>query len=223
MRRHCRNDAFKIFEYLLTERIMKTKDGKFNDNLIKILTSRDKDGYTLLHCAAEGGSIDIIRAIIKSMNQVNETFKIKIDDTTYDGRTVLHFACKNKHFALCRELLVDSDYKHSLLHKTSKQEWNAAHFAAVGGDKHIMDILHNKNLDIKIETGNGLNILDIACIHNHIDLFKDLLGQKSLNLPLNKSDARGWTIAHFAAMVGNTIIFDSLIENKLEMVRTKDL
>lgn len=86
-----------------------------------------------------------------------------------------------------------------------------------------MDILHNKNLDIKIETGNGLNILDIACIHNHIDLFKDLLGQKSLNLPLNKSDARGWTIAHFAAMVGNTIIFDSLIENKLEMVRTKDL
>lgn len=93
----------------------------------------------------------------------------------------------------------------------------------MGGDKHIMDILHNKNLDIKIETGNGLNILDIACIHNHIDLFKDLLGQKSLNLPLNKSDARGWTIAHFAAMVGNTIIFDSLIENKLEMVRTKDL
>lgn len=90
MRRHCRNGAFKVFEYLLTERIMKTKDSKFIDNLIKILTSRDKYGYTLLHCAAEGGSIDIIRAIIKSMNQVNETFKIKIDDTTYDGRRVLH-------------------------------------------------------------------------------------------------------------------------------------
>lgn len=116
MRRHFRNGAFKVFEYLLTERIMKTKDGKFIDNLIKILTSRDKYGYTLLHCAAEGGSIDIIRAIIKSMNQVNETFKIKIDDTTYDDRRVLHLACKNKHFALCRELLVDSDYKHSLLH-----------------------------------------------------------------------------------------------------------
>lgn len=33
---------------------------EYDVNLLKILTSRDEDGFTLLHCAAEGGSVDIV-------------------------------------------------------------------------------------------------------------------------------------------------------------------
>lgn len=95
---------------------MKMKDGKFIDNFIKILILCDKYGYILLYCVVEGGFIDIIRVIIKFMNQVNEIFKIKIDDIIYDDCRVLYFVCKNKYFVLCRELLVDSDYKYSFFY-----------------------------------------------------------------------------------------------------------
>lgn len=205
---------------------MKKKNNEYDVHLLKILSSRDEDGYTLLHCAAEGGSVDIFKALTKAMEEINMCVKmkdkIKIDDTTYNGRSVLHLACMNKHRTLCRQLLIDERYKDLLLYKTSVQDWNAAHFAAIGGDIDIMDNLEKNNLDIKVETKNGLTILDIACIHNNTEMCKDLINRRNLRLPLDKSDARGWTIAHFAAMVGNTDIFDNLIAKNIKMVKTKN-
>lgn len=60
MRRHCRNGAFKNFDYLLKKKILDKND----QNLKRILISRDKDGRTLLHSAAEGGCKDIFNAIL---------------------------------------------------------------------------------------------------------------------------------------------------------------
>lgn len=204
---------------------MKKKNEEYDVNLLKILTSRDEKGCTLLHCAAEGGSVDIVKMLIKAANEVNKHFemedKIDIDDVTYDGLSVLHIACKNKNRSLCRYLLMDENCK-GLLHKKSKQGWNAAHFTAMGGDVHIMDVLERKNLDIKDETKNGLNIFDIACIHNNTEMCKDLMSREDLKLPFDKSDGRGWTIAHFAAMAGNADIIDYLIAKKVQMVKTKN-
>lgn len=205
---------------------MKKKDCEYYVNLLKILTSRDKEGHTLLHCAAEGGSKDIVKALIKAMVEVDKHSeikdKIKIDDTTYDGLSVLHIACKNKHHSLCRYFLTCDNYKDLLLYKKSKQDWNAAHFAAMGGNINIMDLLESKNLDIKDVTKNGLNIFDIACMHNNTEMCKDLMKREDLKLPLDKSDARGWTIAHFAAMAGNEDIIDYLIAKNVRMVKTKN-
>lgn len=205
---------------------MKKKNNLYDLNLLKILTTRDNNGFSLLHYAAEGGSVDIVKALIKVVDEVNEHSemdeRINIDNTTYDGRSVLHLACKNRHRSLCRYLLLDNNYKDILLFKKSVQGWNAAHFAAIGGDVHIMDILESKNLDIKDVTKNGLNIFDIACIHNNTEMCKDLMSREDLKLPLDKSDAHGWTIAHFAAMAGNADIIDNLIAKKVKMVKTKN-
>lgn len=205
---------------------MKKKNDEYDVNLLKILTSRDKEGHTLLHCAAEGGSENIVTALIKAMDEANKHSKIKdkikIDDTTYDGLSVLHIACKNKHHPLCRYFLTNDNYKDLLLHQKSKQGWNAAHFAAVGGNKLIMDLLESKELDIRVETKNGLNILDIACIYNNTEIFTDLMNRQDLSLLLHESDARGWTIVHFTAMVGNTEMFDHLIEKNVDIVKTKN-
>lgn len=204
---------------------MKKENDEYDVNLLKILTSRDKDGFTLLHCAAEGGSVDIVKALIKAVNEANEHLEMEdranIDDTTYDGLTVLHIACKNKNRSLCRHLLNDENSK-DLLYKKSKQDWNAAHFAAMGGDEHIMDMLESKDLDIKDVTKNGLNIFDIACIYNNTEMCKDLMSREELKFPLDKSDSRGWTIAHFAAMAGNADIIDYLIAKKVQMMKTKN-
>lgn len=206
-------------------RILKKKNDYYDINRIKILTSRDKDACTLFHCAAEGGSVDILNALIKAVNEVNKHVKkedkIYIEDVTFDCLSVLHIACKNKNRSLCRHLLMNENYK-GLLNKKSKHGWNAAHFAAMGGDIYIMDMLKSKNLDIRDVTKNGLNIFDIACIHNNTEMCKDLMDRKDLKLPLDKSDARGWTIAHFAAMAGNPDIIDYLNAKNVKVVKTKN-
>lgn len=79
---------------------MKKINGEYDVNILKILMSRDKDGCTLLHCAAEGGSVDIAKALIQVVDEVNKHFemedKIDINDVTYDDLSVLHIACQKK-------------------------------------------------------------------------------------------------------------------------------
>lgn len=130
---------------MLKRRIFDKKD----EYLHKILTSHDKDGYALLHCAAEGGSIDIFKALIDA------TDEIQIDDTTHDGRTVLHIACKNNHISLCRFLLFDKNYRKCLLNELSHTNWSAAHFTAAGGCIDILNLLEDNGLVITNETTNG--------------------------------------------------------------------
>lgn len=213
LRRHCRDGAFINFKYLLGKRIL---DKKEDANLQQILTSHDKNGYTLLHCAAVGGSLNIFDAFI------NEGGRMKVHETTYDGLTVLHIACKNKHISLCRFLMFKNNFKELLLQKKSNGGWNAAHYAAAVGSLEILNLLEDHGLDITAVTENRLNILDIACLHNQTDLCKVLLNRDDLCLSLDKSDENGWTIAHIAAMVGNKDIFDCLIEKNVNIeVKTK--
>lgn len=76
--------------------------------------------------------------------------------------------------------------------------------------------------NLKIPGCIFFNIFDIACIHNNTEMCKDLMRREDLKLPLDKSDLRGWTIAHFAAMAGNADIIDYLIAKKVQMVKTKN-
>lgn len=207
--RYCRNGALKNLEDLMNEKILKQK----GDAIQRMLTSRCKDGYTLLHYAAKGGSVGLFKALM------NATDQIKVDDTTYDGRTVLHIACKGNHLSLCKFLI--KNYKTLLLNKTSNPGWNAAHYTAAGGNLQILNLLEKNDLDITCTTKNCLNIIDIACLYNNKMLCKHIMKHNDLKLPFDKSDENGWTIAHFAAMVGNEDVFNWLVEKKIGMVKTK--
>lgn len=198
LRRHCRNGAFESFNYLLQKKVLESK----NINRIKLLTAHDRDGYTLLHCAAAGGSKDIFKSLKEAAHE------IKIDDTTYGGHTVLHIACKHKEFDMSSYLLSDENNANLLLNKKSNQGWNAAHFAAVGGNIEVLKLLASKELDIKSETNNGLNVLHIASIHKHTEMCKHLIKGEETKTLIDKADAHGWNIAHFSAMVGDNCIFD---------------
>lgn len=214
MRRHCRKGAFKNFNYLLKTRIL-DKDDK---NINRILTSRDKNGYTLLHCAAEGGSTKIFEALMTAIKE-KQVMKAKyfnkyVGVTTHCGETVLHLACKYSRYNMCSYLLSRNEYKKRILTQKTSNDWSSAHFTAMGGSKLIMDLLESKNLDITSKTKNGLNVLDIACIHGHVKLCAHLLRQEKVRKHLLKFDEHGWTIFHFAAMVGNNEIYDSLISVK---------
>lgn len=69
LRGHCRNGAFTGFEYLLQKKILLKNDKR----LSRLLTCPDKEGHTLLYCAAEGGSKDIFNAIINALKSLKIT------------------------------------------------------------------------------------------------------------------------------------------------------
>lgn len=109
-----------------------------------------KMDLTLLHYAAEVGSTDIFKTLIKVCPQI----------PLYDAAqsiTVLHVACKNKRYDMCAFLLSDDKYKH-LLPQKSSHGCSAAHFTAVGGSIQILKFLE---LDITTVTNNGLNVIDL--------------------------------------------------------------
>lgn len=213
LRKYCRDGDFKNFEYLLKKRIFEKKK---DANLQQIMTSHDKNGYTLLHCAAVGGSVKIFKAIINAGDH------IKVDETTYDGLTVLHIACKNNNLFMCSFLMFENKFEKLPLHKKSNKGWNAAHYAAAVGSIDMLNLLEYRGLDITVATENKLNILDIACLHNQSDLCKVILNRNDLSLSLDKLDENGWTIAHIAAMVGNNDTFACLIKKNVNIeVKTK--
>lgn len=211
LRRYCRQGAFENFDYLLKSKFFSRED----HTLSKILADYDKNGLTLLHYAAEVGSTDIFKTLIKTCPQI----------PLYDAAqsiTVLHVACQNKRYDMCAFLLSDDKYKHLLPNKSS-HGCSAAHFTAVGGSIQILKLLESKKLDITTVTNNGLNFIDIACIFNHTAMCTDLIKrsqQKQLSISLDKYDARGWTIAHFAAMVGNKDILKLLIGHEVMQSKT---
>nr|XP_022301467.1 ankyrin repeat domain-containing protein 50-like [Crassostrea virginica] len=207
LRRHCLQGAFENFNYLLRTRILKRKD-----SLKKILESRDRDGRSLMHYAAKGGSVDILEKLMEHCSDR------KLDEEDRLGHTLLHIACKYGRDDICTFLLSIEDYKGSQMNKTTKHLWNAAHFTAAGGNNKIFKILLTKKFNVDSKTSNGLNILDIACIYNHTSFCQELIKRSSeLELPLNESDDRGWNIAHFAARVGNKNILEFLINGYLDV------
>lgn len=182
LRRYCKQGAFENFDYLLKSKVFSRED----HTLLKILADYKTNGLTLLHYAAEVGSTDIFKTLIKACPQLS----------LYDAAhsiTVLHVACKNKRYDMCAFLLSDDKYKH-LLQKRSSRGCSAAHFTAVDGSIQILKLLESKKLDITTVTNNGLNVIDIACIYNHTAMCTDLIKrsqQNQLSISLDKSNARG--------------------------------
>ena len=72
-------------------------------------------------------------------------------------------------------------------------------------------------------TCNKLNILDIACINNQTEFCRKIIKEaEGLDLNLDKSDDRGWTIVHIAVRYGNSEIFQQLISgHHIEIAKTK--
>ena len=83
--------------------------GKGNVKLASYLISvgadrfaQDCNGLAPIHCAARNGHLEIIKLILESDGYLSEDFDMK----TYDGWTMLHFACRDGHSALFDYLML---------------------------------------------------------------------------------------------------------------------
>lgn len=113
-------------------------------------------------------------------------------------RNVLHIACDNGHLDSCKFI---TEVCPALLNDVDHKGRHAGHFAARNGIVEIMKYLVSQNADVTKNTNTGMNILHMACLHEHIGMCKYLL-EKFPDLNLKKTE-RGWTTVHFLAGKGN--------------------
>ncbi|XP_048741997.2 ankyrin-1-like isoform X3 [Ostrea edulis] len=112
-------------------------------------------------------------------------------------RNVLHIACDNGHLDSCKYI---TEVCPALLNDVDHKGRHAGHFAARNGNIEIMKYLVSQNAEVTKNTNTGMNILHMACLHEHIGMCKYLL-ENFTDLNLKKTE-RGWTTVHFLAGKG---------------------
>ncbi|XP_055999581.1 uncharacterized protein LOC125653861 isoform X1 [Ostrea edulis] len=217
LKRQCLNDEYTGFQYLVKTRIKSKGEG-----CIKIFCQRDEYGCTLLHYAAQGGSIFILKEILKSA---------PAEVKSHNGQTILHYAIRYQHKDMSLYLIntyetLTKDYLVKECNPSpgigsemcsSEEYCEPLHWAAWNGDMKILDDLKQANIDIRRLTKNGLSILDIACLKSKPNFCLHILeNEKGINL--DKKDACGWNIAHYAARSNNVEVLEHLRTKKESLI-----
>ncbi|XP_062602684.1 putative ankyrin repeat protein RF_0381 [Saccostrea cucullata] len=213
LKRQCKNGVLRGFSYLNETRIKKKKKHK-------IFCQRDEVGCTLLHYAAQGGSIAILKEIIKTNSEV------EIDIKCFHGQTVLGYAIKYQQKDMCEFLIIE--YKDLLLDNSIStctcQGIKPIHWAAWHGDLSILCFLRQNNVHLNAKTKNGLNILDIAVMRNKYEFCESMINNENMIQDI-KLDECGWNIAHYAAYANNVNVL-KLLKSKNEsfiLAKTKTM
>ncbi|XP_062567855.1 ankyrin-3-like [Saccostrea cucullata] len=190
----CACAKYEMCEYILS---------KYHDmpNVVSTL------GWTAAHCAAQGGDVRILQLLSDK--------GVPVTETTYGNSTILHIACCNAKYEMCEYIL--SQYP-DILNAVNTRGWNAAHYAAQGGDIRILQLLSDKGVPLTGATYDNKTILHIACRHAKYAMCQHILSQ----YPdiLNVVDTYGWNAAHFAAQGGDIRILQLLSDKGVPNIET---
>jgi ankyrin repeat protein len=162
----------------------------------------DSNNDTPLHKAAIYGQINIIEEF--KWNSIS-SMKAK----GYEGRTILHHACRHGHIELVNTLL--NCLRRELLHPALSIDDHgntALHLAAMSGRESVVDVLTNSFIDTGINYRNKSNQspLDIACSSGYLNIVKKFVTNA-------KFDSSGDTILHTAASYGQINTIKYLVDN----------
>jgi hypothetical protein len=145
-------DASKV--KIVVEGLRKKADRKAANNLnagkpaaapFDILTIADKHGSNSLHYAAgSGGGGDVLACLISDL-------RVPVDSRTSQGRTPLHWACRNGHLETC-ELLVASHGAD--LRATSSDGTTCLHWSLWNGHADVAEWIANRQQALDV---NELN------------------------------------------------------------------
>ena len=165
---------------------------------------RDKYNATALHCAAIGGSIDVLEYLVGIGYDIN--------DKNQNGETVLHWACE---YADNEDMVKHLTQKYpDLKHQLTVDGESTLHAAVAGGSIEVIEHLLSENLDVNQCDNNGDNILHLACVRapkdKRLSVVKHLIEYfPSLQHVRNKSGA---TELHYAAVGGSIDVLEYLVE-----------
>lgn len=177
---------YDLCKYILENR-------EFKDNL----KSKSALGKNACHYAAESGSVRIFRLLTAE--------GISPEETTSNGQNVFHIACIYGKVEMCEYI---SECYVDLIHKESKEGWNATLHATKNGHTNVLKFLNAKKVSFEHKSESDRNALHIACDNGHFEACEYI----SENFPslLNAIDHKGRYASHFAARSGNLKIMKYL-------------
>ncbi|XP_062619035.1 putative ankyrin repeat protein RF_0381 [Saccostrea cucullata] len=175
-----------------------------------MLKQVDISGWNAALYAAKGGNVKILEFLAKK--------GVDMTQKTKDGSNILHIACVSSRIEMCKHII---QHYPDMLNHINNYGWNAALYAARGGNVEIIEFLAEKGVDMTQKTKDGNNILHIACVSSRIEMCKHII-QHYPDM-LNHINNYGWNAALYAAKGGNVEIIEFLAEKGVDMTqKTKD-
>lgn len=187
---------FDLCKYILEKK-------EFKD----ILKAKSVIGKNACHYAAESGSVRIFQLLVAE--------GISPWETTINGLNAFHIACIYGKVEICEYI---SEYYVDLIHKESKEGWNATLHAAKNGHINVLKFLNAKKVSFKHKSESDRNALHIACDNGHFEECEYI----SENFPslLTAIDHKGRYAAHFAARSGSLEIMKYLESKTVVTTKT---
>ncbi|XP_062603602.1 uncharacterized protein LOC134265408, partial [Saccostrea cucullata] len=175
--------------------------------------------------ATQGGSITILKTILKTDPEA------RLQNESHQGQNALHFAIRYKRKDMSEYLITQHgktfikstdgvDQSSSMEENKNASirtgKFEPFHWIAWNGDLRILEVLKEAYVDLTKLTKNGLGILDIACMKKENDFCRHVI-ENEKEIDIEKVDASGWNIAHYAAMSNNVEVMQ-LLKNKHEQL-----
>ncbi|XP_055999263.1 alpha-latroinsectotoxin-Lt1a-like [Ostrea edulis] len=186
-----------------------------------LLNKTDTMGWTLLHHAAYGGKMMIFQQLM--------SYKIiDLRATDIIGRTVLHIstaAKKGEENGEIFKAIVEKEK--ALLEVEDKNGLMPFCYAALAGNKSILEQISMYGFDIRRQTKYGETVAHLACIGNSSDVLQMLSKmdekgkQESLRTTkdaqriISTKNKMDWNPVQYAAKTGNKKILQFLDEEKV--------
>uniref|UniRef100_A0A673UGS4 Ankyrin repeat and death domain containing 1A n=1 Tax=Suricata suricatta TaxID=37032 RepID=A0A673UGS4_SURSU len=159
---------------------------------------KNKDGLTLLHCAAQKGHVPVLAFIMEDLEDV------PLDQADKLGRTAFHRAAEHGQLDAL-DFLVGSGCEHSVKDKEGN---TALHLAASRGHLTVLQRLVDIRLDLEEQNAEGLTALHAAVEGIHPDCVQLLLEAGS---NVNALTQKKQSCLHYAALGGSEAVARALI------------
>lgn len=145
--------------------------------------SRNEDGYTPLHMAAQYGQLEAVK------------YLVYLSLSEYDGDDKLHFKLLiHKKLADFLKSVVLNSVLFAM--RTNVHENTALHVACINGHLSVARFLLKIGCDVNETNKDGLTCLHLAAEHGHLSLVKYFL--KEAKSEVNKRDGKNATVADHA-------------------------
>uniref|UniRef100_A0AAQ4QMH3 Death domain-containing protein n=1 Tax=Gasterosteus aculeatus aculeatus TaxID=481459 RepID=A0AAQ4QMH3_GASAC len=153
------------------------------------LSSENKDGLSMLHCAAQRGHIRVLEFIMEDLEDV------RLDRLDKSGKTALHLAAESGRLEVV-EFLIGMGCTHSLKDKEAN---TAVHLAAKCGHTEVLQKMVETGVDVDERNIGGLTALHLAADGGHYECVKLLL---EVGCDANAQTNKNMNALHYVAQHG---------------------
>ncbi|XP_061186224.1 ankyrin-2-like [Saccostrea echinata] len=169
-----------------------------------ILQEVNNEGWNAALCAAQEGNVEILELLAEK--------GVDLTNKNKNGSNILHIACVNSKLEMCKHII---QHYSDMLKQVNNEGWNAAFYAAQGGNVEILELIAEKGVDLTNKNKIGSNILHIACMNSKLEMCQHII-QHYPHL-LKQVNNEGWNAALCAAQGGSIEILELLAEKGVDL------